>query len=75
MTIRPCLALQKPLCWWCRDPKPSLWLSPAHGTLLTHVPNARIEVIPGAEHAVPLTHPEALAEALAEFFAVTRQPA
>ena len=40
-----------------------------------NVPNARIEEIPGAGHAVPLTHPEALAEALAEFFVVTRQPA
>ena len=40
-----------------------------------NVPNARVEEIPGAGHAVPLTHPEALAEALAEFFAVTRQPA
>ena len=34
-----------------------------------HIPNARIHVIPGAGHAAPLTHPEALAEALTEFFA------
>jgi pimeloyl-ACP methyl ester carboxylesterase len=33
-----------------------------------HVPNARIHEIPGAGHAAPLTHPEALAEALTEFF-------
>ena len=34
-----------------------------------HVPNARVQAIPGAGHAAPLTHPEALAEALTEFFA------
>ncbi len=34
-----------------------------------HVPNARVHEIPGAGHAAPLTHPEALAEALTEFFA------
>ena len=33
------------------------------------VPNARVHEIPGAGHAAPLTHPEALAEALTEFFA------
>ena len=40
-----------------------------------HVPNARIQMIPGAGHAAPLTHPEALAEALTEFFAPAQQPA
>ena len=40
-----------------------------------HVPNARIQEIPGAGHAAPLTHPEALAEALTEFFAPAQQPA
>jgi len=40
-----------------------------------HVPNARIQEIPGAGHASPLTHPEALAEALTEFFASAQQPA
>jgi pimeloyl-ACP methyl ester carboxylesterase len=40
-----------------------------------HVPNARIQEIPGAGHAAPLTHPEALAEALTEFFSPARQPA
>jgi pimeloyl-ACP methyl ester carboxylesterase len=38
-----------------------------------HVPDARIQEIPGAGHAAPLTHPEALAEALIEFFAPARQ--
>ena len=33
-----------------------------------HVPGARVRVIPTAGHAGPLTHPEALAEILAEFF-------
>jgi pimeloyl-ACP methyl ester carboxylesterase len=40
-----------------------------------HAPNARIRQIPGAGHAAPLTHPEALAEALMEFFSSTQQPA
>jgi pimeloyl-ACP methyl ester carboxylesterase len=40
-----------------------------------HVPNARIQEIPGAGHAAPLTHPKALAEALAEFFASAQKPA
>jgi pimeloyl-ACP methyl ester carboxylesterase len=33
-----------------------------------HAPNARIQEIPGAGHAAPLTHPEVLAEALTKFF-------
>lgn len=40
-----------------------------------HVPNARIQEIPGVAHAAPLTHPEALAEALTEFFTPAQQPA
>jgi pimeloyl-ACP methyl ester carboxylesterase len=40
-----------------------------------HVPNARVHEILGAGHAAPLTHPEALAEALTGFFAPTQQPA
>ena len=40
-----------------------------------HVPNARIQEIPGAGHASPLTHPEALAGALTEFFVSAQQPA
>jgi pimeloyl-ACP methyl ester carboxylesterase len=38
-----------------------------------HVPNARIQEIPGAGHAAPLTHPKALAEALIEFFTPAQQ--
>lgn len=38
-----------------------------------HVPNARIHEIPGAGHAAPLTHPEALAEALTDFFSPAQQ--
>jgi pimeloyl-ACP methyl ester carboxylesterase len=33
-----------------------------------HVPDARIHEIPGTGHAAPLTHPEALAKVLTEFF-------
>jgi pimeloyl-ACP methyl ester carboxylesterase len=40
-----------------------------------HVPNVRVQEIPGVGHAAPLTHPEALAEALTEFFAPAHQPA
>ena len=40
-----------------------------------HVPNATLREIVGAGHAAPLTHPEALAEALTEFFSSTQQPA
>lgn len=40
-----------------------------------HVPNATVGEIPGAGHAAPLTHPEALAEALTGFFSSTQQPA
>ena len=39
-----------------------------------HVPNARIHEIPGVGHAAPLTHPEALAEPLTEFFSPAQQP-
>ena len=39
-----------------------------------HIPDARIQEIPGAGHAVPLTHPEVLAEALTEFVSPARQP-
>ncbi|MDA0632660.1 alpha/beta hydrolase [Nonomuraea sp. MCN248] len=34
-----------------------------------HVPRARVRELPGAGHASPLTHPEALARTIAEFFA------
>ena len=40
-----------------------------------HVPNARVQAIPGAGHAAPLTHPKALAEALTEFFASAQKSA
>ena len=40
-----------------------------------HVPNAQIHEIPGAGHAALLTHPEALAGALTEFFSPAQQPA
>jgi pimeloyl-ACP methyl ester carboxylesterase len=40
-----------------------------------YVPNARIQEIPGAGHVPELTHPEALAEALTEFFSPAQQPA
>jgi pimeloyl-ACP methyl ester carboxylesterase len=40
-----------------------------------HIPNASVREIPGAGHAAPLTHPEALAEALTEFLSSTQQPA
>jgi pimeloyl-ACP methyl ester carboxylesterase len=48
------------------DTKPLFTTSARH--VADHVPNARIQEIPGAGHAAPLTHPEALAEALTEFF-------
>ena len=38
-----------------------------------HVANARIHEIPCAGHAAPLTHPEALAEALTEFFSPAQE--
>jgi pimeloyl-ACP methyl ester carboxylesterase len=40
--------------------------------VVDHVPNAQVHEIPGAGHAGPLTHPEALAEALLEVFSPTR---
>ena len=55
------------------DTKPYFTASARH--VADHVPNARIKEIPGAGHAAPLTHPEALAEALTEFFATAPQPA
>ena len=55
------------------DTKPFFTASARH--VADHVPNARVHEIPGAGHAAPLTHPEALAEALTEFFAPAQQPA
>ena len=55
------------------DTKPFLTVSARY--VADHVPNARVHEIPGAGHATPLTHPEALAEALTEFFAPAPKPA
>ena len=49
------------------DTKPFLTTSARY--VADHVPNARVHKIPGAGHSAPLTHPEALAEALTKFFA------
>jgi len=54
------------------DTKPLALTSARH--VADHVPNARLQDIPGAGHAAPLTHPEALAEALTEFFTPALQP-
>jgi len=48
------------------DTKPFMTMSVRH--VAEHVPNARKCEIAGAGHATPLTHPEALAEALTGFF-------
>lgn len=40
-----------------------------------HVPDATVREMAGAGHAAPLTHPEALAEALTDFFSAAQQPA
>jgi pimeloyl-ACP methyl ester carboxylesterase len=55
------------------DTKPFFTTCARH--VADHVPNAEIQEIPGAGHAAPLTHPEALAEALTEFFSPAQQPA
>jgi len=55
------------------DTKPLAATSARH--VADHVPNARVQEIHGAGHAAPLTHPEALAEALTEFFSPAQQPA
>ena len=52
--------------------KPFFTISARH--VADHVPNARIHEIPGVGHGAPLTHPEALAEALTEFFSPAQQP-
>ena len=53
------------------DTKPYATRSARH--VADHVASARVYEIPGAGHASPLTHPEALAEALIEFFAPAQQ--
>jgi pimeloyl-ACP methyl ester carboxylesterase len=55
------------------DTKPYFTASARH--VADHVPNARIRQISGVGHAAPLTHPEALAGALTEFFSPAQQPA
>jgi pimeloyl-ACP methyl ester carboxylesterase len=55
------------------DTKPFWAASARH--VADHVPNARLHEIPGAGHDASLTHPEALAEALTEFFSPAQQPA
>ncbi|MPZ74767.1 MAG: hypothetical protein GEU74_16390 [Nitriliruptorales bacterium] len=44
-------------------------------TVTDRVPNARMQEISGAGHAAPVTHPETLAEAFAEFFLSAQQSA
>ncbi len=39
-----------------------------------HLPRAQVQEIPGAGHVAPLTHPQALTEALTEFFSPAQQP-
>jgi len=55
------------------DTKPLAATSAQHVT--EHVADARIQEIAGAGHAAPLTHSEALAEALTEFFEPGQWPA
>ncbi len=55
------------------DTKPFMTSSVRH--VADHVPNARVQEIPGAGHATPLTHPDALAETLTDYFAPAQQPA
>jgi pimeloyl-ACP methyl ester carboxylesterase len=47
--------------------KPFFTMSAEH--VLDHVADARLHELPGAAHAAPVTHPEALATSLGEFFA------
>lgn len=53
--------------------KPFFVTSAQH--VAAHVPNARIQEVPGVAHAAPVTHPGALAGAFAEFFSSELQPA
>lgn len=55
------------------DTKPFFTASARH--VADHVPNGRVQEVPGAGHAAPLTRPEALAAALTEFFTSVQQPA
>ncbi len=51
------------------------WFTTCVQHVADQTPNARVHEIPGAGHYAPLTHPEALAEALTEFFSPPQQPA
>ncbi len=51
------------------DTKPFFTISARY--VVDHVANARVHDIPGVGHAAPLTHPEALAKGLTEFFAAS----
>jgi len=53
--------------------KPFFTTSARH--VADHVPKGRVQEIHGAGHAAPVTHPEAVAEALTEFFSSARHPA
>jgi pimeloyl-ACP methyl ester carboxylesterase len=55
------------------DTKPYAIAAARH--VADHVPSARVQQIPGAGHAIPLTHPEALAAAITGFFSPAQQPA
>jgi pimeloyl-ACP methyl ester carboxylesterase len=55
------------------DTKPFFTTSARYVT--DHAPNARVHEVPGAGHAAPLTHPQALAKALTESFAPAQKPA
>jgi len=54
------------------DTKP-FWIRSAQH-VANNVPSARTKEIPSAGHAAPLTHPEALAEVLTDFFSPAQQP-
>lgn len=51
------------------DTKPFFTISARY--VVDHVANARVHEIPGVGHAAPVTHPEAVAKALTEFFAAS----
>lgn len=55
------------------DTRPFFALSARH--VVDHVPNARMQEIPSAAHAAPLTHPETVADTLTDFFSPGQQPA
>jgi pimeloyl-ACP methyl ester carboxylesterase len=55
------------------DTSPFFTASARH--VADHVPNARIQQLPGAGHAALMTHPEMFADALTAFFAPAQQPA